>query len=177
MIGAAPRKRVYTHGDFVTVCIAGICRESRNGEQTLVLCTDTRVTISGFASSDTATKLESYGPLVILFADNGARAKELVAVIKDHVKKEELADDSIVGRLKEAAKIHKKNLLNEYFGLAWGIDYNSYLIGTLNHLPGEVLSKIAREAEQLNFECQLIITARAPRRGSDFSRWIRMEFY
>jgi 20S proteasome alpha/beta subunit len=129
------------------------------GEQVLVLCSDTRVTIPNLASNDNATKLETIGPLRILIADNAARAKELLAVITEHVNEEKIADDSTVGKLKAAATTHKRNLLDEYFGLTWGVDYNGYLAGTLNHLPEDVLSRIAREVEQLHFECQLIITA------------------
>ena len=161
-----PAKRTYNSprpycGDRVTVCIAGIC--DWHAQPSIIICTDTKLSLSGFTSFDSAIKIAWAAPnAVALMADDPSRAKELIHLYQRHMVLDHgpiaLTRQNALDEVRKPAYRQKLRIIDEYFQRKWGVTYERYREGALNNLPERARDDIIRDVDGLTLGCQLIIT-------------------
>lgn len=151
-------------GDRVTVCIGAICETTQTHRRhpKIILCTDTRLSISGFTSFDAGIKISWVSPGILgLMADDPSHAKDLFRQYYEHFvlsgKAEPFTLSNWADELRKPVTQYKLKLIDEYFQRRWGVTYDEYLNGRLNVLPANTLDTIARELDALTLQCQAIL--------------------
>jgi hypothetical protein len=141
----------------VTVCIGAICSE--RDESRIVMCSDTRIGIPYFASSDAAGfKLAVIKPgILALFAGNVSRALELILRYQQLLDPAKLSAQSILDEIRYPAERQKAMLVDEYLRLHWSVTRDEYFQGILNNLPESDRARISAQIEQISLEASLII--------------------
>lgn len=140
----------------MTVCIAGI--SVVDGPPTIIFCSDTRLSIPEFSSSNTRNKIENISEraAVIRWGDD-SRASELINLARHYLSSAQLTEDNFVSHFRRIAKIQKRRLVDEYFSTRWSISRKEFIGGALSHLPERDRSVIAEEVKQIGLGAGLIV--------------------
>lgn len=123
------------------------------------MCSDTRVGVQDFGSSDAGTKCEVINPLGILALMAGVlpRAQELVMRYRQFLGSEPLNKLTAIDRFRYPAQRQKTLLVDEYFRSRWSVTREEYLSGILGQLPDTERSRIARDVESVGLEASLLL--------------------
>ena len=152
------RRRVYNPWEHkVTTCIGAICQDG-SGER-IIMCSDTRVGIEGFASADVGVKLHiPHQGIAAMIAGTIARGRELLSVYGKHMAEgTALTALTVRDEMKVPPQIQKRKLIEEYLANTWAVSYGEYVDGKLGNLPPDVLSDIAKTVSGINLQCSLIL--------------------
>jgi 20S proteasome alpha/beta subunit len=139
----------------MTICI-GALFSVPGGGQGVILCSDTRGTVPGFASSDRTWKFETLGYRIEgMISGQLSCGRELASIYRGYMgtgdTRIELTRTNILDHLKAPPRLLKRKLIDDYFGLRWGISYQQFLDGALNNLQPSELFRIDTEINAITF--------------------------
>lgn len=143
----------------MTVCVGAICLDG--DAPCIIMCSDTRVGVQDFGSSDAGTKFElinlpAPGTLVAM-AGSMPCAQELVTRYRQFLGQEPFEKLTALDRFRYPTQRQKTSLVDEYFRSRWSVTREEYLSGILGQLPDVERSRIAHEVEAIGLEASLLL--------------------
>lgn len=142
----------------MTLCVAAITDDVHDpAGSAIVVGADFKVQ-TGIASAETAQKCTLINDkkwLILMSADDVARARELITVISLHLKKVSVTKNTAVDILKEAVAIQKHKLLNEFMQTRFGISYDAFL--QTNPFTEQTRREIELNVQRVRLECELLL--------------------
>ena len=142
----------------MTLCVAAITDDEFDPSgSAIVVGADFKVS-TGIASADTAQKCTLINDnkwLILMSADDVARARELIKVLSFHLKKVTITKNTAVDILKEAVAIQKHKLLNEFMQTKFGITYDAFL--QTSPFTEQTRRDIELNVQRIRLECELLL--------------------
>lgn len=145
--------------ETVTLCVAAQCTDGK--KQKVVFASDFRVE-NEISSAEIESKLSYVGieRFPVLMAGSLTRARELCSTLGRALEQRHTED---VGELasefcKQAVMQHKRNLINEYIGALFGMDYETFT-SYRSRFPEEQYREVMYDIARMSIGCDLLVMA------------------
>jgi len=93
----------------------------------------------------------------MMFSGSVPHMRELCQVYDNHLESVTITRTNILNEIRVPPETQKRNLIDEHVKNVWGVSYEEYLGGKLQHLPSQELCKLAEDIAGINLNGELLI--------------------